>query len=48
MAYEKQLGWIFWTWKSQLRDLRWSYQEAVAAGVIPKDLDGVYNLGVCS
>jgi hypothetical protein len=24
-AYEKQQGWIFWTWKSQLGDYRWSY-----------------------
>ena len=28
-------GWIFWAWKSQLSDYRWSYQNAVAAGVIP-------------
>lgn len=35
MTYELQLGWIFWTWKSQLGDYRWSYQDAVAAGVIP-------------
>jgi len=26
MAYEKAEGWIFWTWKSQLGDYRWSYQ----------------------
>lgn len=26
IAYEKQDGWIFWTWKSQLGDYRWSYQ----------------------
>lgn len=25
-AYERQQGWVFWTWKSQLGDLRWSYQ----------------------
>lgn len=24
-SYEKQQGWIFWTWKSQLGDYRWSY-----------------------
>ncbi|KAL1970318.1 hypothetical protein VTN77DRAFT_5478 [Rasamsonia byssochlamydoides] len=47
MAYEKQQGWIFWTWKSQLGDYRWSYQDAVAAGVIPTDLDSVYNMGAC-
>jgi len=38
------LGWIFWTWKTQLGDYRWSYQDAVAAGVIPKNLnDAHYN-----
>jgi len=34
-------GWIFWTWKSQLGDYRWSYQDAVAAGVISTDLNSV-------
>jgi hypothetical protein len=29
MAYERQMGWIFWTWKSQLGDYRWSYQGRV-------------------
>ncbi|TVY62811.1 putative glucan endo-1,6-beta-glucosidase B, partial [Lachnellula suecica] len=29
------LGWIFWSWKTQLNDYRWSYSEAVEAGVIP-------------
>ncbi|OJJ50597.1 hypothetical protein ASPZODRAFT_56556 [Penicilliopsis zonata CBS 506.65] len=47
MAYEKQHGWIFWTWKAQLDDYRWSYKDAVAAGVIPLDLDSVYDTGVC-
>jgi hypothetical protein len=26
IAYEKQSGWVFWTWKSQLGDYRWSYK----------------------
>jgi hypothetical protein len=27
ISYERQIGWIFWTWKSQLgSDYRWSYQ----------------------
>jgi len=27
MSYERNtLGWVFWTWKSQLGDYRWSYQ----------------------
>jgi hypothetical protein len=47
MAYEKQSGWIFWSWKSQLGDYRWAYQDAVAAGVIPTDPNTVYNEGAC-
>ena len=46
-AYEVQDGWIFWAWKAQLGDYRWSYQEAVAAGVIPTDLDDVYSEYTC-
>lgn len=26
IAYEKQLGWVFWTWKAELDDYRWSYK----------------------
>jgi glucan endo-1,6-beta-glucosidase len=26
MAYEKQSGWIFWSWKTTLDDYRWSYK----------------------
>ncbi|KUL91588.1 hypothetical protein ZTR_01680 [Talaromyces verruculosus] len=47
IAYERHEGWLFWSWKSELGDYRWSYQDAVAAGVIPKDLDSVYDMGVC-
>ncbi|KAF2195249.1 glycoside hydrolase family 5 protein, partial [Zopfia rhizophila CBS 207.26] len=37
-AYEKQMGWVFWSWKTQLgNDWRWTYKAAVEAGVIPKD-----------
>lgn len=25
-TYEKRLGWIFWTWKAELGDYRWSYK----------------------
>lgn len=25
-AYEKQEGWVFWSWKAQLGDPRWSYK----------------------
>lgn len=41
------LGWVFWTWKSQLGDYRWSYQDAVAAGVIPTNPQDVYSYGAC-
>ncbi|KAI9924927.1 hypothetical protein MW887_006333 [Aspergillus wentii] len=46
-SYEKQQGWVFWTWKAQLGDYRWSYQDAVAAGVIPLDLNSLADMGVC-
>lgn len=49
MSYETDTnGWVFWTWKAQLGDYRWSYSDAVAAGVIPTDLDSVYDLGACN
>lgn len=36
--YEKQIGWVFWSWKTELgEDWRWSYKAAVEVGVIPKD-----------
>jgi glucan endo-1,6-beta-glucosidase len=36
-AYEKQDGWIFWSWKTELDgDYRWSYKDGVEAGIIPK------------
>ena len=47
-SYENHtLGWIFWTWKTQIQDYRWSYQQAVEAGVVPEDLDTVYDLDAC-
>ncbi|RDW92243.1 putative endo-beta-1,6-glucanase-2 [Coleophoma crateriformis] len=47
-SYEKNAaGWIFWTWKSQLGDYRWSYQDAVAAGVIPRQLGSISTAGIC-
>ncbi|KAF7925440.1 uncharacterized protein EAE97_010521 [Botrytis byssoidea] len=49
MGYENHaLGWIFWTWKAQLNDYRWSYLDAVNAGVIPKDLNSVAGSGACN
>lgn len=47
IAYEKQAGWIFWSWKAELGDYRWSYKDAVAAGVIPTDPNQAYKMGVC-
>ncbi|KAF9696466.1 hypothetical protein EKO04_005538 [Ascochyta lentis] len=36
-AYEKQKGWVMWSWKTELGgDWRWSYSAAVEAGIIPK------------
>ncbi|KAJ4352982.1 hypothetical protein N0V95_003775 [Ascochyta clinopodiicola] len=36
-AYEKQKGWVMWSWKTELGgDWRWSYSGAVEAGIIPK------------
>ncbi|KAF4631752.1 hypothetical protein G7Y89_g6378 [Cudoniella acicularis] len=40
-------GWIFWCWKSQLGDYRWSYQDAVTAGVIPNNPQNI-NWGACN
>lgn len=25
-SYEQGQGWVFWTWKARLNDIRWSYQ----------------------
>ncbi|TQB67876.1 hypothetical protein MPDQ_004426 [Monascus purpureus] len=48
-AFEKgALGWVFWGWKQELGDYRWGYQDAVNAGVIPKDLGSVLDMKVCS
>lgn len=40
------MGWVFWSWKTQLSDYRWDFQDAVAAGVVPSGLK--VNKGVCS
>ncbi|CEL04180.1 Putative Glucan endo-1,6-beta-glucosidase B [Aspergillus calidoustus] len=47
IAYERQAGWVFWTWRADLGDYRWSYKDAVNAGVIPRDLDSVYDNSPC-
>lgn len=46
-AYEKQLGWAFWGWKTQLNDYRWGYKQAVEAGVFPKDPSEAAGLARC-
>ncbi|OOO07157.1 glycoside hydrolase family 5 [Aspergillus oryzae] len=45
--YEQHQGWIFWTWKTQLDEYRWSYRDGVKAGVIPTDLNAVFREDVC-
>ncbi|KAB8272545.1 putative glucan endo-1,6-beta-glucosidase B [Aspergillus minisclerotigenes] len=45
--YEQHQGWIFWTWKTQLGEYRWSYRDGVKAGVIPTDLNAVFREDVC-
>lgn len=51
IAYEKQAGWIFWTWKANWiggRDeWRWAYQAAVAAGAIPRNPEDAFSMGAC-
>lgn len=48
IAYEKQEGWLFWSWKADLDDWRWSYQAAVAAHAIPTNLDDAVNSDPCA
>ncbi|XP_055354489.1 uncharacterized protein LOC129600112 [Paramacrobiotus metropolitanus] len=47
MAYEKQNGWVFWSWKTDLNDYRWSYSLAVEKGIIPKDPTEAYRIAAC-
>ncbi|KAF2711760.1 glycoside hydrolase family 5 protein [Pleomassaria siparia CBS 279.74] len=47
-AYERGLGWVFWSWKAQLgNDWRWSYSQAVEASIIPKDPSNAAQLANC-
>ncbi|KAF2640280.1 glycoside hydrolase [Massarina eburnea CBS 473.64] len=47
-SYEKEMGWVFWSWKAQLgEDYRWCYRCAVEAGVIPKDVGQASSLSKC-
>jgi hypothetical protein len=48
--YEQTNGWIFWTWKVELDNPRWSYQKAVGQGWIPgtaAGLEGSRGRDVC-
>ena len=51
LAYEKQAGWVYWTWKADWiagrEDWRWSYKGAVAAGAIPWDPAEAYTIRPC-
>ncbi|KAF6845426.1 endo-beta-1,6-glucanase [Colletotrichum musicola] len=48
-AYERSTaGWVFWSWKTQFGDYRWSYRDAVISGVIPRDLNSIASSGVCN
>jgi len=51
MAYEKQAGWIFWSWKADWiggqNEWRWSYQAAVSAGAIPRNPQDAFSMGAC-
>jgi hypothetical protein len=47
-AYEKDLGWVFWSWKTQLGDdYRWSYRQAAEKGIIPSDPNTAAGLAKC-
>lgn len=47
-AYEKEKGWVFWSWKAELGgDWRWSYMGAVEAGIISKDFGKIKDIARC-
>ncbi|KAI9743002.1 MAG: hypothetical protein M1818_003297 [Claussenomyces sp. TS43310] len=43
-AYEKQLGWIFWSWKTSLNDYRWAYSGMFF--LAPSSRETVYPRGL--
>ncbi|KAF4303788.1 putative endo-beta- - protein [Botryosphaeria dothidea] len=47
--YEKTLGWIYWSWKTEhFSDyLQWSYKDAVEQGIIDKDLNAMLRNSPC-
>ncbi|GAA5983917.1 hypothetical protein JCM5350_001790 [Sporobolomyces pararoseus] len=49
VSAEKGAGWVFWSWKTELKDSSkplWGYYDAVQAGYIPLDLSTI-NRNVC-
>lgn len=38
---EGMSGWIYWTWKTQLNDPRWTYSDATYKKLIPTTADGL-------
>jgi aryl-phospho-beta-D-glucosidase BglC (GH1 family) len=36
-------GWIFWTWKTELNDPRWTYSDATFLGLIPQNAVDLQN-----
>ncbi|KAF4458608.1 SPR1-exo-13-beta-glucanase precursor [Fusarium albosuccineum] len=36
-------GWVYWTWKTELNDPRWTYSHATALNYIPTDAAGLQN-----
>ncbi|KAM3415667.1 hypothetical protein BST61_g9186 [Cercospora zeina] len=43
LTYEKpgMDGWVFWTWKTELNDPRWTYVYATYVGLMPTDAAGL-------
>lgn len=43
--YEKpgMSGWVYWTWKTELNDPRWTYSDATARNYVPTDAAGLEN-----
>lgn len=41
--YEKpgMAGWVYWTWKTELNDPRWTYSYATYLGLVPTDAAGL-------
>lgn len=43
--YEKpgMNGWVYWTWKTELNDPRWTYSDATSLNYVPTDAAGLEN-----